>query len=463
MPLRRPDAKLPGITEGPPEHRRRRDGFGLTDPRMSRREVASEADYCLYCHEREKDSCSTGMHDKSGAVKRNPLGVKTRRLPARREDRRDARAAQGRRLDRGAGDDRRRQPDAARHRPPHLQRLHEGVRVPEAGAGQHPAGGDRRADRRARDALGLRDLQPADALESAEPHPSRRAAVHRQERAGRRARAGGLHAGAPPGQRRLRRGRHRRPEGRAAAGGPDRRRRLAAARGRELERAVDAARRAAPGRVRRRRRVRHHRALGQELPGRAAPEPVAPGRLPRLRRRPLRRHRRRRRGVRDGFRSRRDRGGRGQADHHRREAQPDPRCAQGVGLPDGAAADRRGQARFAGEPAGAAARDRDRRRSDRHRHDDGSGRVLPGAGFEVPGALGDAGGGAGRRGAARRLRRRGGGDRARVPRARAGGAGGAGARGGGRRSARLQQAGGGVGRRLAGLPQGRWRTARPTG
>ena len=39
-------------------------------------EVASEADYCLYCHEREKDSCSTGMHDKSGAVKRNPLGVK---------------------------------------------------------------------------------------------------------------------------------------------------------------------------------------------------------------------------------------------------------------------------------------------------------------------------------------------------------------------------------------------------
>ena len=76
VPLRRPDAKLPMITEGPPEHRRRRDGFGLTDPRMSRREVASEADYCLYCHEREKDSCSTGMHDKAGAVKKNPLGVK---------------------------------------------------------------------------------------------------------------------------------------------------------------------------------------------------------------------------------------------------------------------------------------------------------------------------------------------------------------------------------------------------
>ena len=93
VPLRRPDPKLPSITEGPPEHRRRRDGFALTDPRMSRREVASEADYCLYCHEREKDSCSTGMHDKAGAVKRNPLGVKIARLPAGREDRRDARAA----------------------------------------------------------------------------------------------------------------------------------------------------------------------------------------------------------------------------------------------------------------------------------------------------------------------------------------------------------------------------------
>jgi len=81
VPLRRPDSKLPGITEGPPEHRRRRDGFALTDPRMSRREVASEADYCLYCHEREKDSCSTGMHDKSGAVKRNPLGVKIAGCP----------------------------------------------------------------------------------------------------------------------------------------------------------------------------------------------------------------------------------------------------------------------------------------------------------------------------------------------------------------------------------------------
>ena len=30
----------------------------------------------------------------------------------------------------------------AGHRPPHLQRLHEGLHLPEAGAGQHPAGRD---------------------------------------------------------------------------------------------------------------------------------------------------------------------------------------------------------------------------------------------------------------------------------------------------------------------------------
>ena len=66
VPLRRPEPKLTNITEGPVEHRRRRDGFGLTDGRMSRREIASESDYCMYCHEREKDSCSKGMHDKQG-------------------------------------------------------------------------------------------------------------------------------------------------------------------------------------------------------------------------------------------------------------------------------------------------------------------------------------------------------------------------------------------------------------
>ncbi len=75
VPLRRPDPNLPNVMEGPPEHRRRRDGFQLTDERMSPREILNEVDYCLYCHDREKDSCSTGLRDKQGVAKKNPLGI----------------------------------------------------------------------------------------------------------------------------------------------------------------------------------------------------------------------------------------------------------------------------------------------------------------------------------------------------------------------------------------------------
>jgi NADPH-dependent glutamate synthase beta subunit-like oxidoreductase/NAD(P)H-flavin reductase len=75
VPVRRLRPDLPNAATGPEEHRRRRDGFALTDNRMSRREVASEVDYCLYCHNRQKDSCSGGMKEKDGALKKNPLGV----------------------------------------------------------------------------------------------------------------------------------------------------------------------------------------------------------------------------------------------------------------------------------------------------------------------------------------------------------------------------------------------------
>ena len=78
MPLRRPDPKLANLTEGPASHRRRRDGFKLTDRRMARaREVADEVDYCIYCHERDKDSCSKGFarQDRREHLKKNPLGI----------------------------------------------------------------------------------------------------------------------------------------------------------------------------------------------------------------------------------------------------------------------------------------------------------------------------------------------------------------------------------------------------
>ena len=49
---------------GNPDHRRRRDGFKLTDPRYGQREVLSEVNHCIYCHERDTDSCSKGMRNK---------------------------------------------------------------------------------------------------------------------------------------------------------------------------------------------------------------------------------------------------------------------------------------------------------------------------------------------------------------------------------------------------------------
>jgi NADPH-dependent glutamate synthase beta subunit-like oxidoreductase/NAD(P)H-flavin reductase len=76
VPLRRPRADQPALLTGHEEHQRRRDGFLLTDPRMDAREVRSEIDYCIYCHEREKDSCSRGLPEKDPPhFKKNPLGI----------------------------------------------------------------------------------------------------------------------------------------------------------------------------------------------------------------------------------------------------------------------------------------------------------------------------------------------------------------------------------------------------
>ena len=84
----------------PTSRLRRREGFKLTDPRFSRREVLSEIHYCVLCHERDKDTCSKGIRDKEGKVTDQPARHSAGRLPARREDLRDAHAAQARRRDR---------------------------------------------------------------------------------------------------------------------------------------------------------------------------------------------------------------------------------------------------------------------------------------------------------------------------------------------------------------------------
>jgi len=73
--IERPRAELPEEMTGPEFKRRRRDGFGLTDPRMTGREVLDEIHYCLYCHERDKDSCAHGFAGKDGSYRLNPLGI----------------------------------------------------------------------------------------------------------------------------------------------------------------------------------------------------------------------------------------------------------------------------------------------------------------------------------------------------------------------------------------------------
>jgi NADPH-dependent glutamate synthase beta subunit-like oxidoreductase/NAD(P)H-flavin reductase len=67
--------ELPTLFEGPAACRRHRDGFGLTDQRMTPREALREMHYCIICHPRDKDSCSKGLREKDGTTKDNPLGI----------------------------------------------------------------------------------------------------------------------------------------------------------------------------------------------------------------------------------------------------------------------------------------------------------------------------------------------------------------------------------------------------
>jgi len=61
-------------------HIRRREGFGLTDPGTQLPGALDEANYCIWCHEQGKDSCSKGLKDKPAedgtvAFKKSPFGV----------------------------------------------------------------------------------------------------------------------------------------------------------------------------------------------------------------------------------------------------------------------------------------------------------------------------------------------------------------------------------------------------
>lgn len=71
---------VPGFNIAHEMNERRRDGFDLTDPRYSKREISGEVEYCIFCHERNKDSCSKGFAE-NGNFRTNPLGFPLKGCP----------------------------------------------------------------------------------------------------------------------------------------------------------------------------------------------------------------------------------------------------------------------------------------------------------------------------------------------------------------------------------------------
>ena len=57
------------------EHQRHRDGFHLTDPGAGIVGALDQANYCIKCHNQGKDSCSTGLREKTGEFKSSTFGV----------------------------------------------------------------------------------------------------------------------------------------------------------------------------------------------------------------------------------------------------------------------------------------------------------------------------------------------------------------------------------------------------
>jgi len=54
---------------------RNREGFALTDSGTDRTGALDEANYCIHCHNQGKDSCSTGLREKTGEFKKSVFGV----------------------------------------------------------------------------------------------------------------------------------------------------------------------------------------------------------------------------------------------------------------------------------------------------------------------------------------------------------------------------------------------------
>lgn len=63
------------------KHLRQRDGFDLTDNGADLSHALDESNYCIFCHEQGKDSCSKGLREKTGAFKTSPTKVELAGCP----------------------------------------------------------------------------------------------------------------------------------------------------------------------------------------------------------------------------------------------------------------------------------------------------------------------------------------------------------------------------------------------
>src|SRR5712671_1819872 len=59
----------------PEDDWRRRDGFALTDAGADLTGALDQANYCIWCHNQGKDSCSKGLREKDGAFRKSVFGV----------------------------------------------------------------------------------------------------------------------------------------------------------------------------------------------------------------------------------------------------------------------------------------------------------------------------------------------------------------------------------------------------
>src|SRR5712671_6785968 len=59
----------------PEDDWRRREGFALTDHGTDLTGALDQANYCIWCHNQDKDSCAKGLKEKDGAFKKSVFGV----------------------------------------------------------------------------------------------------------------------------------------------------------------------------------------------------------------------------------------------------------------------------------------------------------------------------------------------------------------------------------------------------